>query len=273
LQFAESEKRMGRPPLKLSLIQSRALAEYSKALAEFREIELKESNETISDQEIIDYKKTDRAGRKAKDEVLHIKKYIRRTLKQIKDIEDTDDSEFKAEHEGPGRPGMGKLEKIEYYRKRIFEANEEINNLLKNKEEHEVIYYDLFELKNERRTLVVEQKKYDLKSLEYSKFAEEIGLLDERIEPTELKYEKAKELAGIKQVRTVRSSRVSKQSAVDVQVGVWSSSQESDINKDSETNTANETSEVDKLKAEMQDMKKMMTEQAELIRTLTAKLS
>ena len=102
LQFAESEKRMGRPPLKLTTIQSRALSEYGKALEEFREIELKDGAEPTPDQEIIDYKKSDRAGRKAKDEVLHIKKYIRRTQKQIKDIEDTDDSKFHSEHEGPG---------------------------------------------------------------------------------------------------------------------------------------------------------------------------
>ncbi len=57
-----------------------------------------------SDQEIIAYKKSDRAGRKAKDEVLHIKKYIRRTRKQVNDLDDKSDTTYKLENKGPGRP-------------------------------------------------------------------------------------------------------------------------------------------------------------------------
>jgi hypothetical protein len=266
LQFFDSEKRMGRPPLKLSLIQSRALSDYSDALAEYREIEARDSAETIADQDIIDFKKTDRAGRKGKDEVLHIKKYIRRTLKQIKDIQDTNDSEFHSEHEGPGRPGMGKLEKVEYYRKRIFEAEEEIKSLLKTKAEHEVIYYDLFELKNDRRTLVVEQKKHEVGSTEHDRFAQDIRLLDVNIEPVQKQYDEALALAGVKQVRKAPSSRLGSKPAVEV--GSWIDGQKSVDQKESESA---EPSEFEKLKAEMREMKKMMQEQAELIKSLTAK--
>jgi hypothetical protein len=263
LHFFESDKRMGRPPLRLSLIQSRALSEYSYGLSEFREIELKEGLEPISDQEIIDFKKSDRAGRKAKDEVLHIRKYIRRTLKQVIDIEARDDSEFKAEHEGPGRPSMCKLEKVEYYKDRIKDAEAEIEKLLVGKANHEIIYYELFEFKNDRRTLVVEQKKHDVSSSEYKKIGKEIGLLDELIAPVQVKYDKALEFAGVKMVRFARSARVGARQAVEV--GSWVGEQKSAGQKEPEQN------EIQKLKEQMKEMKKKMSQQAELIKALTAK--
>ncbi|MFT6905882.1 MAG: CCR4-NOT transcriptional regulation complex NOT5 subunit, partial [Oleiphilaceae bacterium] len=247
LHFFESDKRMGRPPLKLSLIQSRALSEYSDALDEFREVELKEGLEPITDQEIIDFKKSDRAGRKAKDEVLHIRKYIRRTQKQISDIEAQDDSEFKAEQNGPGRPGMPKLEKVEYYKDRIKEAEAEIEKLLVGKAEHEVIYYSLFELKNDRRKLVVEQKKHDEDSAEYDRIEKELGSLDEQIAPVQVRYDKALELAGVKMIRSAPSARASARS-IDVQVCGWAGSQKSAGKTEVEQS---EKSEVEMLKIQM----------------------
>ena len=262
MSFYESEKRMGRPPLKLPTIQSRALAEYGKALEEFRDIESKEGVEPVSDQEIIDFKRSDKAGRKAKDEVLHIKKYIRRIQKQIDDIKAQDASEFKTEHEGRGRPGMSQDEKVKYYEQRIFEAEEEIKALLKDKAEHEIVYYELFELKNDRRSLVVEQKKHEVGSPEYKRFAENIGLLDAQIEPVQAKYDTALELAGVKSVRKAPAERVGVQAGAEV--GLTVGKQES-------ASEADEKNEVQELKAEMEEMKKMMLEQAELIKALTAK--
>jgi hypothetical protein len=267
VQFAETEKKMGRPPLKLSLIQSRALNDYSDALAQYREIEQNEGVESVSDQEIIEYKKSDRAGRKAKDEVLHIKKYIRRTQKQVDDIKAENDTSTKVEHEGPGRPGMGNSEKADYYEKRIKEAETQVARLLLDKAEHEVIYYELFELKNDRRTLVVNQKKHFESSLEFSRFAKDIGLLDEQIKPVQAKYDRALESAGIKHVRSAPSARVNARPTTEVEAGGWAASQQSEF----KVNEPSKPSEVDKLKAEMKEMKKMMFEQAELIKALTSK--
>jgi hypothetical protein len=264
VQFAETDKRMGRPPVELSVIQSRALNNYSDALNKYREIEKNEGIEAISDKEIIEYKKSDRSGRKAKDEVLHIKKYIRRTQRQVNDLEDKSDKSDKIENKGPGRPGMGNSEKIDYYEKRIKEAEAEVAKLLLDKAEHEVIYYQLFELKNDRRTLVVAQKKHDEKSIEYSQFAKDIGLLNERIEPVQAKYDKALELAGIKHVRSAPSARVI-HSNYPIEV---SPDFEKTLFPDDKFD---EQSEINVLRIELKEMKKMMMEQAELINALTSK--
>jgi len=263
VQFAETENRMGRPPLKLSVIQSRALNDYSDALAQYREIEQNEGVEAISDQEIIEYKKSDRAGRKAKDEVLHIKKYIRRTQKQVNDIKAENDTSVKIEYNGPGRPGMDNSKKVEHYEKRIKEAEAEVTKLLIDKAEHEVIYYQLFELKNDRRTLVVWQKEYDENSILFNKFAKDIDLIDERIKPVQSQYDKALELAGLKQVRSAPSARVAPKRSIDV--GSW-------VEKASVgEKRVDEQSEIDKLKVEIQEIKKILREQAELINALTSK--
>jgi hypothetical protein len=264
VQFAETENRMGRPPLKLSVIQSRALNDYSDALAQYREVEQKHGVESISDQDIIDYKKSDRAGRKAKDEVLHIKKYIRRTQKQVNDIKAENDTSDKLEHKGPGRPSMGNSQKVDYYEKRIKEAEAEVAKLLIDKAEHEVIYYELFELKNDRRTLVVWQKEHDENSIVFNRFVKDIGLIDERIKPVQAKYDKALELAGVKQIRSAPSARVA-QNKSSIDVGSW-------VGKASVGEKKyDKQSEFEQLKAEVQEMKKMLMEQAELIKALTSK--
>lgn len=262
VQFAETDKKMGRPPLKLSVIQSRALNDYSEALGQYREIEKNEGVEAVSDNEIIDYKKSDKAGRKAKDKVLHIKKYIRRTQRQIDDIKAQDDSDFELEHEGPGRPGKSKLEKIALYQQRIDDAELEIEKLMIDKATHEIVYYDLFELKNDRRTLVVWQKEHDENSIAFNRFAKDIDLIDKRIKPVQEKYNKALELAGIKHVRSVPSTRVAPKRSIDV--GSW-------VDKASVgEKKSDEKSEFEQLKAEVQEMKKMLMEQSELIKTLTS---
>jgi len=263
VQFFKSDKKMGRPPLKLSLIQSRALNEYSEALSEYRQVELSEGCEPISDQEIIEFKKSDRAGRKAKDEVLHIRKYIRRTQRQIDEIKAEDDKDFESSHTGPGRPGMNKTEKIIIYQERITEAEENIKKLLIGKLDHEIIYYELFDLKNERRTLVVEQKNHSEHSKEFIEFSKDISLIDELIKPIQKKYDEALVNAGLKHVRSAYSSRA--RPTTEVMNGGWSD------HSNNLSSVRAELSEVDKLKQEMIEMKKMMIEQSELIKALTNK--
>jgi hypothetical protein len=87
-------------------------------------------------------------------------------------------------------------------------------------------------------------------------------LLDERIKPVQAKYDRALELAGVKQVRSAPSARVAKRS---IDVGSW-------VEKDSVgEKIIDKQSEFEQLKAEVQEMKKMIMEQAELIKTLTSK--
>lgn len=308
LQFSKYLNQMGRPPILLSIIQSRALDDYSDSLKQYRKIEQNEGVKAASDNEMINYKKSDRAGRKSKDEVLHIKKYIRRTQRQIDDIKAQEDSDFAKVHKGPGRHGSSKAEKIELYQKRISDAEAEIEKLLVCKADHEIIYYDLFELKNDRRDIVVVKNKFLKANSEYQvfvtkiedltmqhekssgddddlnsaidavkkemtefevnneecvEFNEKLAEMDVLIEPIQQKYNKALELAGLKHVRSAPSARVARPTT-EVEVGGWSASEKS-------VGKVNEQSEVDKLKEEMKEMKKMMMEQAELIKALTNK--
>ena len=59
LQFATSEKRMGRPPVQLAVLQRRALNKYITSLDACREIEAKEGVEPWSECDVISYKLTD----------------------------------------------------------------------------------------------------------------------------------------------------------------------------------------------------------------------
>jgi hypothetical protein len=263
IQFNESEKRMGRPPKKIHAIRRESYAAYLVALEDYRDQEILEGVDPVSDREIFDYKKSDRAGRKAKDEILHIKKYIRRTQRQIDDIKSQDDSDFAIDRSGPGRKGMTKHEKIQSYQERIREAEENIKKLLVGKAAHEVIYYELFELKNDRRTIVVEQKKHSEDSQEFIGFEKDIGLLDELIEPVQIKYNEALQLAGLKHVRAVPSARA--RPTTEVNPGGWV------VDSKKLASRAGELSEVDKLKQEMLEVKQMIIEQAELIKALTNK--
>lgn len=127
----------------------------------------------------------------------------------------------------------------------------------------------IFEFNVRRSMWVVEQKKHDARSAEFIKLTEDIFLLDEQILPIQNKYDGALGLAGLKQVRSATSARVNARYAdTKSQMGDWSVKQDSSVNKELKST---EISEVDKLKAEMQEMKKMMQEQAELIKALTAK--
>jgi hypothetical protein len=46
--------------------------------------------------------------------------------------------------------------------------------------------------------LVFEQKKNDVGLVEYDRLEKDIGLLDEQIEPVQVRYDKALDLAGVK---------------------------------------------------------------------------
>ena len=102
----------------------------------------------------------------------------------------------------------------------------------------------------------------------YRELDEKIGSLDKQIEPVQRKYDHALELVGIKQVRSACSSRVSSNVWAEQKGIEWGVSKESVSNKES---AQNEQTEVSKLKEEMLEMKKILKEQADLIKTLTAK--
>lgn len=189
IQFAKSEKSMGRPPVKLSVLQERALASWKKALDDYRELEEKLGLEPISEVEIIEFKKNDNAGRKAKDEVQHLKKYIRRTERVLQQTKDADESSFAVEHKSAGRPGMTKSEKIEHYADRLKEANEQLNKMLASKPLHEQIYYKIFDLQVKRRELNVSAK--NASGSELKNISDQRSKLDKELTTFESQHENA----------------------------------------------------------------------------------
>ncbi|MEE1672860.1 hypothetical protein [Agarivorans aestuarii] len=182
LQFAESEKRMGRPPVKLATLQRRALDKYKTSLEVYREVEAKESVEPWHESDIIGYKVKDKAGRKKADEIERLKKYIRRQVTTIQKIEAEDESEFGKEHDGSGRPGMTKSQKIRHYEKLIEKANIEITEILMKKTKAEQLEYQLKDVRVMKRTYRTAYKAKNGKFPESSPQDEMIEMLERKIE-------------------------------------------------------------------------------------------
>jgi hypothetical protein len=182
LQFAESEKRMGRPPVKLAVLQRRALDIYKASLVAYRELEVEEGLEPWHESDIIGYKVKDKAGRKKADEVERLKKYIRRQATNIQNIEAEDESMFAKAHDGSGRPGMTKLQKIRHYEKLIEKANLEITEILKTKSKAEQLEYQLKDVRVMKRTYRTKYKAEHAKFPESSPQDEMIKLLEQQIE-------------------------------------------------------------------------------------------
>lgn len=155
MQYNNSENRMGRPPKKLYVIQENAITAYKDALKEYRALEKAAGISPISEEEIVEFKKNDNAGRLAKDEVIALMKLIRRTEAQLTDAQNEDESKFE-KPTGAGRPSMTKSEKILHYRNKLLLAKEDLKEMLSKKSASEVIYYELFDLKNVRRAINTE---------------------------------------------------------------------------------------------------------------------
>lgn len=181
LQFAASEKRMGRPPVPLAVLQRRALEKYITSLDSYRKIEKKEGIEPWNERDIIRYKLADKAGRKKADEVERLKKYIRRQATIIQNIEAEDESHLAKEKKGLGRPSMTKAQKLKHYEKLIEKANLEITEILKTKTKAEQLEYQLKDVRVMKRTYRTKYKAEHGKFPASSPQDEAIKLLEQQI--------------------------------------------------------------------------------------------
>ncbi|HCG5509685.1 TPA: hypothetical protein NJ005_002642 [Vibrio parahaemolyticus] len=191
IQFAASEKRMGRPPVKLAVLQRRALNKYITSLDAYRKIEKREGVEPWNERDIIRYKLTDKAGRKKADEVERLKKYIRRQTTIIQNIEAEDESNLVKEQKGFGRPSMAKSQKIRHYKKLIEKANLEITEILKTKTKAEQLEYQLKDIRVMKRTYRTQYKAEHGRFPASSPQDQVIKLLEQQIEQAQ-KEEAAK---------------------------------------------------------------------------------
>lgn len=182
LQFAASEKRMGRPPVPLAVLQRRALDKYITSLDAYRKIERKEGVESWNERDIIRYKLTDKAGRKKADEVERLKKYVRRQATIIQNIKAEDESNLMKEQKRFGRPSMTKSQKIMHYEKLIEKANLEIIEILKTKTKAEQLDYQLKDVRVMKRTYRTQYKANNGKFPALSPQDDAIKLLEQQIE-------------------------------------------------------------------------------------------
>ncbi|MBR9867128.1 MAG: hypothetical protein GYB18_08505 [Oceanospirillales bacterium] len=155
VQFCESEKVMGRPPVKLSIQQDRARLAFESALEEYRKAEQEAGLDPAPESEIIDYKKNDFAGRPGADEIDKINRFIRRHERMIKTIRDEIDSGAVDKKHVRGRPADSREKKIKVYEERIHDARIQIYELSKSFPKHEQIKNRLNELRAESRQLTV----------------------------------------------------------------------------------------------------------------------
>ncbi|HBC3374061.1 TPA: hypothetical protein KDY48_004577 [Vibrio parahaemolyticus] len=156
LQFDNSEKRMGRPPVKLYILQQRALNKWLSALENYREIEKEEGQKEVDELRIIEYRRGDKAGRNKKDDVMIIKKYIRR---QERDLAALHKEEREIEKsDGPGRPRQSFGKRLKIIQSRLDKSQQELSDILKTKSKHELLSYEILDLKNDRRAINIELK-------------------------------------------------------------------------------------------------------------------
>jgi hypothetical protein len=155
IQFAESRHRMGRPPKTVSQHRAETESKWLTAWEKYKTLAEEAGETPETPEQLKEYKKADKPGRRTGDDVMSLLKYIRRTRGQLRDIEATPKEEFdKAIRENRhGRPPMSKAEKITHYKNRIDEAQKEADELIAEASEADRIYYRLNELRVERRQL------------------------------------------------------------------------------------------------------------------------
>lgn len=149
LQFAEEKKTMGRPVLTLEQMSERAKEHYEFNLAFMRSLAKHHKIEPMSEFEIQKKAARTTKGRKRKDRVLAIMKYIRSIEKKLADAKEIP-LDLKMP-KGKGRKPKTRAEAVEHFELIITDAKEELAKELVDKTEYELLYYSLYELRNNKR--------------------------------------------------------------------------------------------------------------------------
>ena len=155
VQFHESEKTMGRPPVPLPVQKQRAEAEFRKLVDLVHKIE-EERGLPLSSESSIAFFDIDAAsekvGRKKVDAELNkIIKYIKRTEQLIEKIREEKEEEI--EEKALGRKRMSKQQKIAMYEERIKQAHESLQQMEGTKSKAQLELLKLNEIRAEVRQL------------------------------------------------------------------------------------------------------------------------
>lgn len=155
VQFHESEKTMGRPPVPLPVQKQRAEAEFRKLVDLVHKIEEERGLPLSSESSIAFFDidpATEKVGRKKVDAELNkILKYIKRTEQLIEKIREEKEEEI--EEKALGRKRMSKQQKIVMYEERIKQAQESLQQMEGTKSKAQLELLKLNEIRAEVRQL------------------------------------------------------------------------------------------------------------------------
>lgn len=155
VQFHESEKTMGRPPVPLPVQKQRAEAEFRKLVDLVHKIEEERGLPLSSESSIAFFDidpASEKVGRKKVDAELNkILKYIKRTEQLIEKIREEKEEEI--EEKALGRKRMSKQQKIVMYEERIKQAQESLQQMEGTKSKAQLELLKLNEIRAEVRQL------------------------------------------------------------------------------------------------------------------------
>lgn len=155
VQFHESEKTMGRPPVPLPVQKQRAEAEFRKLVDLVHKIEEERGLPLSSESSIAFFDidpASEKVGRKKVDAELNkIIKYIKRTEQLIEKIREEKEEEI--EEKTLGRKRMSKQQKIVMYEERIKQAQESLQQMEGTKSKAQLELLKLNEIRAEVRQL------------------------------------------------------------------------------------------------------------------------
>lgn len=129
----QGNKKMGRPPVALSVLRQRAKDAYEAQIVELRQAEQAEGREPIPEDVLItkgEQLREKGPGRPAISEVGRKFRHLRRKLKTLEDAMAGVDEATSPEYDGLGRPAMSARERIAYYQRDIDAVKKDIDKAL-----------------------------------------------------------------------------------------------------------------------------------------------
>ena len=154
VQFVNSRKRMGRPPLSLKNHQDKAKRHWEASWAQYVDQCESAGIEPESRAELESYRAKDKSGRRGHDRILYLLKYVRQQQRKAERAEQVPEEEYqKALEQTRGRPPMSKAEKVQHFQRKAEEARREALEKITSLQRSEQFYYEIYELKVDRRQI------------------------------------------------------------------------------------------------------------------------
>ncbi|PPI78447.1 hypothetical protein DXI23_20265 [Marinobacter flavimaris] len=144
----------GRPPVPIAEQQKRATESWDKRLAELRAYEEQEGLAPTPEEDVktfVQQRHGDK-GRRRGGRAIALQKYIRRTQRQITEVETAPEDDFK-DTGGRGRPKMSREQKVKHLEGLAGKAQKELDGIYKGMDEKDRLWHQVHDLKSHRRQL------------------------------------------------------------------------------------------------------------------------